>query len=113
MESTSDFLFLLLMEEWRIITDFPQYQISNFGRVRRGNRLLNPCFTYSYFYVSLSVQGKKRNRYVHRLVAQAFVTNPHNKKIVIHIDGDVGNNRADNLRWVTHQRKKIEARLSI
>jgi len=96
------------MEQWKTIPDFENYQISNLGRVRRGHRLLDPCFTYSYFYVSLCVNSKKRNRYVHRLVAQAFLPNPDNKKKVIHIDRDVENNRVENLRWVTHQNRKRE-----
>ena len=37
--------------------------------------------------------------YVHDLVAKAFVPNPDNLPYVAHIDGNLSNNRADNLRW--------------
>jgi hypothetical protein len=94
------------MEQWKTIPDFPMYKVSNLGRVRR-YRLLDPC-TNEYRYVSLCVNSKKTNRYVHRLVAEAFLPNPDKKKKVVHIDGDRNNNRVENLRWVSHQRKKTE-----
>lgn len=95
------------MEQWKTIPDFQNYQVSNLGCVRRNFRILDPCRN-EYRYVSLSVKSKKTNKYVHRLVAELFLPNPDNKKKVIHIDGDINNNRLDNLRWVTHQRRKEE-----
>lgn len=50
-------------------------------------------------YSTVSINGK--NRYVHRLVAEAFVPNPENKEEVNHIDGCRSNNNATNLEWVT------------
>lgn len=95
------------MEEWKTIPDFRNYQVSNLGRVRRGRRYLDPCRN-QYRYVSLSVNSKKTNKYIHRLVAELFVPNFDKKLKVVHIDNDINNNRLDNLRFVTHQRKKTE-----
>lgn len=44
--------------------------------------------------------GESKEFRVDYLVASSFVPNPHNYKNIRHIDGDVNNNRADNLEWV-------------
>ena len=49
----------------------------------------------------------KCKRYIHQLVAQAFVDNPENKSIVHHKDGDELNNDYTNLMWVTDEEHRI------
>lgn len=56
-----------------------------------------------YLSVKLYDNGTAKRRYVHRLVAEEHVPNPHNKPMVNHIDGDKLNNKAENLEWVTHK----------
>lgn len=58
---------------------------------------------YGYLQVSLSKDGKKTKRYVHDLVAEAFIPNPNNLKEVNHKDYNKANNRVTNLEWCTHQ----------
>lgn len=78
-----------------------------FSRKRGGCRLLKGAVFRSghgstkYRTVLLTVNGKQKNYYVHRLVAEAFVPNPMHFPCVRHKDGDFFNNRADNLEWCT------------
>ena len=56
----------------------------------------------------MTLSGGKQ-RYVHRLVAQAFVDNPDDLPEVNHIDSDRSNAAASNLEWVDSQQNKIHA----
>lgn len=90
------------MENWKVINDFPNYEISNFGNIRNKTKLLKIVPNkQGYNIVVLCNGGIRKTINVHRLVAAAFVPNPENKPCVDHIDGDRANNHADNLRWVT------------
>ncbi len=52
-----------------------------------------------YLYVKVMIGGKVLGDYLHRLVAKAWIVNPHNLETVDHIDGDKANNDYRNLRW--------------
>ena len=94
------------MEIWQQIDGYPDYQISNLGRVKSfkwgKEKILNP-FTNSHGYknIRLSLNGVSKVSKVHRLVALAFIPNPENHRIINHIDGDKCNNNVANLQWTT------------
>lgn len=48
------------------------------------------------------LKAGRKQEFVHRLVAMAFVDNPRGLNEVHHIDGDTLNNHHLNLQWVTH-----------
>ena len=55
-----------------------------------------------YDRITLYKNNRKRNYYLHRLVAIQFISNP-NKKEVDHINRNRNDNRVSNLRWVDRQ----------
>ena len=58
---------------------------------------------YLRVYLRDARDRKRKDRFIHRLVAQAFIPNPLNKKVVHHKDGNRQNNRTDNLKWVSYK----------
>ena len=107
------------MEEWKNIVGYENlYQVSNFGNVRsldkviiRSNgekltvhgKILKPMISRGYCYVRLNDCGSWKDEQVHRLVAQAFISNPDNLPEVNHKDENPANNNVDNLEWCTHE----------
>ena len=53
--------------------------------------------------VNLSDRGHHRSKRISRLVAKAFLPNPDGLQVVLHKDGDILNDRLDNLQWVSRQ----------
>lgn len=52
-----------------------------------------------YGRIGLTKNGKTNRKYIHRLVAEAFIPNPENKSEVNHIDENKENNNIENLEW--------------
>jgi hypothetical protein len=100
------------MEEWRDIPGYEGYQASSSGKIKgkQGKELsLNTTSQQGYIQLSLFIQGKPKFGLVHRLVALAFKPNPFNYRIVNHLDGDVKNNRSDNLEWCSQSQNMKHA----
>lgn len=98
--------------EWRPVPDYPAYEVSNDGRIRRavdghatwrGRELTpSPMPRWGYLTVSLHKDGKQSLGKIHRLVALAFLgPPPSDRHHVAHFDGDKTNNILSNLRWAS------------
>lgn len=71
---------------------------SNLGRVTHNGKFLKAT-DRGNGYLTVHIEGK--NRYLHRIIAQAFIPNPENKSEVNHIDGNRSNDCVKNLEWVS------------
>lgn len=109
----------IIVEEWKEIAGFEdRYAVSNYGRIKRLARnicrlsgaycndepeiIMKQSTHYKgYKFLFLNKDGRRHKRYVHRLVAQAFIPNPENLRIVNHGDLDKAHNHISNLSWVT------------
>lgn len=100
-----------MKEVWKDIPGFEgRYQISNLGNIKSINwrntnkeRLMVPQDNgHGYKWIGLRDGSPiKKQFYIHRLVAQAFIPNPNNLPQVNHKDGNTKNNCVDNLEWCT------------
>lgn len=84
--------------------EFEHYLIYDDGRVYNSitKRFIvgdiNGC---GYHRVILYGKNKHKRYFRHRLVAEMFIPNVHDKKFVNHIDGNKSNNAVSNLEWCT------------
>jgi len=81
------------------------YMINKEGKVWNvtWNREIKVTKGQRYMRVKLRKDGKRKTVDLHRILAIAFVENPHNKPFVNHIDENGFNNELSNLEFVTHQ----------
>ena len=111
------------MEAWRDIKEYEgYYQVSDCGNVRsvtraiphkkngvriRKGQALKPFKNNGKngrydLRIALTKDGNRKKYLVARLVAQAFIPNPHNKATINHTDENTLNNHVDNLNWTTN-----------
>ena len=92
-----------MVEKWVNIENHPSYFISNFGRVfsKKSNKVMKNRVVSKNGYQQITLDNSQL--LVHRLVAQAFISNPNNLPCVNHKDENPGNNDFRNLEWCTYK----------
>lgn len=96
-------------EVWKIIEKYPNYMISNLGKIKSLNykrtgkeQILKQSINgRGYYYVLISINNKYKNILIHKAVAEAFLENDNNYSDVNHIDGNKLNNCITNLEFCT------------
>lgn len=97
------------MEIWKDIIGYEGlYKVSNTGKIKslkyrnsHKEQILKERIQKGYNRTNLCKEGNKKQTYVHRLVAEAFIPNPAKLPLINHKDETRNNNNVDNLEWCT------------
>ena len=110
------------MEEiWKPIPKASKYEVSNTGEIRSWNttrggwakepRILTKKINKKVGYYNVGItydDGTQKTRYLHRLIAQAFLGDEKDK-LVRHLDDNRLNNKLENLAWGTQKTNMADA----
>ena len=108
------------MEEWRPVVGYEGlYEVSNTGQVRsvgryyvnslgkrfflKGKILRLSDNGRGYLRTTLTKDKKSSSKYIHRLVAEAFILNVDGLPAVNHKNEDKSDNRVENLEWCDNE----------
>lgn len=101
---------MTILEIWKPAFNFPNYEVSNLGRIRRlkNGRVIKLAVDANGYYVArIHYNKKKYTKYVHRLVWNSF--NLCNCALTIdHIDENKKNNYLGNLRCVELKEQYVD-----
>lgn len=123
-----------MKEIFEIIPSFPDYEISNCGRVKTRSRMVRYVHAKTgnehwritekrflkeyvnsrtgYKFYQLYRDKKMYNRTIHRLVAETFLPNPFLLRDVNHINGNKHDNLVTNIEWCSDAYNHKHATLS-
>ncbi len=93
---------------WKPVPDFPNYLVSNDGRVLSVQRgygwILSPIrHRNGHLYVFLYCDRRMYKKYVHDLVLSAWCREPMDGEEGRHLNGNPEDNHLENLAWGTRQ----------
>lgn len=89
------------------VWSYPREWIAGNRVCKHNGKFLSPGqHIQGYKFVSLMKKGVKKPGYIHRLVAQTYISNPKKLKQINHKNGNQGDNRIENLEWITDLENK-------
>jgi hypothetical protein len=111
------------MEVWKDVVGYEGiYQVSNLGNVKRISKTRGVNIKYKndyilkpmdngkgYLRVKLTNNGISKRVMLHRIIAEAFIPNTNNKKVVNHINCNLKDNSIENLEWCTQSENCLHA----
>lgn len=113
------------MEIWIEVKGYEGlYEVSNLARIKSLKKKKWNGFDYQevqekimspktnrkgYKQLCFTVKSKSKTVSLHRIVAQAFIDNPDNLPIVLHIDDNPSNCLPENLKWGTQRDNMIDS----
>lgn len=95
---------ILLLEHWKPVVGFEgHYEVSNTGRIYsvKNQKAMRPWGQNGYFQTGICLKGVVYRKYIHELVAGAFIGTRPLGLDINHKDGYKRNNRPTNLEYVT------------
>lgn len=91
-----------MKEIWIRIKNTENYEVSNFGGFKMNGITTYAEYWHTHRTVSCkTIDGVKKSKGLHRLVFEHFKHEIPPKMVINHIDGDMSNNRIDNLEYIT------------
>jgi transcriptional regulator with XRE-family HTH domain len=96
-------------ERWKPVARWPDYEVSDHGRIRSFRRKADGVITLGgkiasgYRQVTLRRDDERKRFSVHQLVLRAFVGSPGPEQICRHLNGIPDDNRLENLKWGSQQ----------
>jgi hypothetical protein len=108
----------MIKEIYKIVPNFPDYEVSNLGNVRSNknnkSKLLKQTYDNNYNLVRLSNKGKITTFRVHQLVAIVFLNHKPKKGVLVvdHINNNSLDNRLENLQVITQRQNLTKDRIN-
>jgi hypothetical protein len=86
------------------IAENKMYYATEDGNIYSMHRhaIMSPASVGGYLQIKMIENGRYKNFYVHRLIAQTFIPNPDNKPTVNHKNCNKSDNRVENLEWASY-----------